>query len=42
MSDGMFRTVSSVRHGYDPDEVDEFFAHAQHERTKLFLSQILR
>ena len=29
MSDGMFRTVSSVRHGYDPDEVDEFFAHAR-------------
>ncbi len=29
MSDGMFRTVSSLRHGYDPDEVDEFFAHAR-------------
>ncbi len=25
----MFRTVSSLRHGYDPDEVDEFFAHAR-------------
>lgn len=29
MSDGMFRTVSGVRHGYDPDEVDEFFTHAR-------------
>lgn len=29
MSDGMFRTVSSVRRGYDPDEVDEFFSHAR-------------
>ncbi len=29
MSDGMFRTVSGLRRGYDPDEVDEFFAHAR-------------
>lgn len=29
MSDGMFRTVSGFRSGYDPDEVDEFFAHAR-------------
>ena len=29
MSDGMFRTVSSLRQGYDPDEVDDFFAHAR-------------
>lgn len=29
MSDGMFRTVSGLRSGYDPDEVDEFFEHAR-------------
>jgi len=29
MSDGMFRTVSRMRSGYDPDEVDTFFAHAR-------------
>jgi DivIVA domain-containing protein len=29
VSDGMFRTVSGLKHGYDPDEVDEFFAHAR-------------
>ena len=29
MSDGMFRTVSGMRRGYDPDEVDEFFSHAR-------------
>ena len=29
MSDGMFRTVRGLRSGYDPDEVDEFFAHAR-------------
>ncbi|GEL94349.1 DivIVA domain-containing protein [Cellulomonas composti] len=29
MSDGMFRTVSGFRSGYDPDEVDEFFEHAR-------------
>ncbi|QGQ19663.1 DivIVA domain-containing protein [Cellulomonas sp. JZ18] len=29
MSDGMFRTVTGLRRGYDPDEVDEFFAHAR-------------
>ncbi len=29
MSDGMFRTVSGLRSGYDPDEVDEFFSHAR-------------
>ena len=29
MSDGMFRTVSRLKHGYDPDEVDDFFAHAR-------------
>ncbi|MBO9569693.1 MULTISPECIES: DivIVA domain-containing protein [Cellulomonas] len=29
MSDGMFRTVSGLRRGYDPDEVDEFFSHAR-------------
>ena len=29
MSDGMFRTVSRLRSGYDPDEVDEFFDHAR-------------
>ena len=29
MSDGMFRTVSGVKQGYDPDEVDDFFAHAR-------------
>ncbi|MBT0995732.1 DivIVA domain-containing protein [Cellulomonas sp. DKR-3] len=29
MSDGMFRTVSGFRSGYDPDEVDEFFDHAR-------------
>ncbi|WP_029289338.1 DivIVA domain-containing protein [Cellulomonas sp. HZM] len=29
MSDGMFRTVTGLRSGYDPDEVDEFFAHAR-------------
>ncbi len=25
----MFRTVPSMRYGYDPDEVDEFFSHAR-------------
>jgi DivIVA domain-containing protein len=25
----MFRTVSGLRRGYDPDEVDEFFSHAR-------------
>ncbi len=29
MSDGMFRTVSGLKQGYDPDEVDDFFAHAR-------------
>ena len=29
MSDGMFRTVSGFKQGYDPDEVDDFFAHAR-------------
>lgn len=29
MSDGMFRTVSGLKRGYDPDEVDEFFEHAR-------------
>ena len=29
MSDGMFRTVSALRSGYDPDEVDDFFGHAR-------------
>ncbi|WP_136520410.1 MULTISPECIES: DivIVA domain-containing protein [Cellulomonas] len=29
MSDGMFRTVTGLRRGYDPDEVDEFFSHAR-------------
>ncbi|MDM7856089.1 DivIVA domain-containing protein [Cellulomonas alba] len=29
MSDGMFRTVSGLKTGYDPDEVDEFFTHAR-------------
>jgi DivIVA domain-containing protein len=29
VSDGMFRTVTGLRHGYDPDEVDDFFAHAR-------------
>ncbi|WP_129337712.1 DivIVA domain-containing protein [Cellulomonas endophytica] len=29
MSDGMFRTVTGLRRGYDPDEVDAFFAHAR-------------
>ncbi len=29
MSEGMFRTVSRLRSGYDPDEVDEFFDHAR-------------
>ncbi|MGY4646039.1 DivIVA domain-containing protein [Cellulomonas sp. URHB0016] len=29
MSDGMFRTVSGLKQGYDPDEVDEFFSHAR-------------
>ena len=29
MSDGMFRTVSGFRSGYDPNEVDEFFDHAR-------------
>jgi len=29
VSDGMFRTVSGLRRGYDPDEVDEFFSHAR-------------
>jgi DivIVA domain-containing protein len=29
VSDGMFRTVSGLRTGYDPDEVDDFFAHAR-------------
>src|SRR3954447_16564767 len=25
----MFRTVSGLKQGYDPDEVDDFFAHAR-------------
>ena len=29
MSDGMFRTVTGLKQGYDPDEVDDFFAHAR-------------
>jgi len=29
VSDGMFRTVSGLKQGYDPDEVDEFFSHAR-------------
>jgi len=29
VSDGMFRTVTGMKQGYDPDEVDEFFAHAR-------------
>jgi DivIVA domain-containing protein len=29
VSDGMFRTVSGFRSGYDPNEVDEFFDHAR-------------
>lgn len=29
MSDGMFRTVSGLKQGYDPDEVDDFFTHAR-------------
>ncbi|WP_456826603.1 DivIVA domain-containing protein [Cellulomonas sp. P5_E12] len=29
MSDGMFRTVSGLKQGYDPDEVDDFFSHAR-------------
>lgn len=29
MSEGMFRTVSGMKRGYDTDEVDEFFAHAR-------------
>jgi DivIVA domain-containing protein len=29
VSDGMFRTASGLRSGYDPDEVDDFFEHAR-------------
>ena len=29
MSDGMFRTVSGFKTGYDPNEVDDFFDHAR-------------
>jgi DivIVA domain-containing protein len=29
MSDTMFRTVSGMHSGYDPDEVDDFFEHAR-------------
>jgi DivIVA domain-containing protein len=29
MSETMFRTVSGMRSGYDPDEVDDFFEHAR-------------